>query len=111
MPKNFKYDRLAQDIQNKINSLINNEIDDLDFVTVTDVELTKDLQDAKVYVNSLMDNQEEYILKTLKNKEGFLKKEIAKSIKMRKIPNLIFKYDKSLENYNKIDKILKDDEK
>ncbi len=109
MAKNFKYERLAHDIQNKINDVINEQIDDLDFVTVTEVELTKDLQDAQIYVNSLMDGQEQYILKTLRKKEGLLKREIARSIKMRKIPNLIFKYDKSLENYNKIDKLLKDE--
>lgn len=109
MAKNFKYERLAQDIQNKINEIINNEIDDLDFVSVTEVEITKDLQDAKVYVTSLMDGQEAYIIKTLNKKEGLIKKEIAKSIKMRKIPKLLFKYDDSLENYNKIDRLLKDE--
>lgn len=109
MSTNFKYDRLASDIKNKINQVINDKVDDLDFVSVTEVELTKDLQDAKVYVNCLLDNQEDYVLNTLKRKEGFIKKEIAKSIKMRKIPNLIFKYDNSLENYNKIDSLLNDE--
>ncbi len=106
MSANYKYDRLASDIKNKINSVINDQIDDLDFVSVTDVELTKDLQDAKIYVNCLLDNQENYVLESLKRKEGFIKREIAKSIKMRKIPSLIFKYDNSLENYNKIDSLL-----
>ncbi|MFV0288877.1 MAG: 30S ribosome-binding factor RbfA [Mycoplasmatales bacterium] len=109
MAQNFKYERLAQDIQNKINEVINNQIDELDFVSVTEVELTKDLQDAKVYVTSLMDGQEDYILKTLTKKEGLIKKVIAKSIQMRKIPKLIFKYDNSLANYNKIDRLLNDE--
>ncbi len=109
MSANYKYDRLASDIKNKINSIINDQIDDLDFVSVTEVELTKDLQDAKVYVNCLLDNQENYVIESLKRKEGFIKKEIAKSIKMRKIPSLIFKYDNSLENYNKIDSLLSDE--
>ncbi len=109
MSANYKYDRLASDIKNKINSVINDQIDDLDFVSVTEVELTKDLQDAKVYVNCLLDNQENYVIESLKRKEGFIKREIAKSIKMRKIPSLIFKYDNSLENYNKIDSLLSDE--
>ncbi len=109
MSTNYKYDRLASDMKNKINSVINDQIDDLDFVSVTEVELTKDLQDAKVYVNCLLDNQEKYVLESLRKKEGFIKREIAKSIKIRKIPSLIFKYDNSLENYNKIDSLLSDE--
>lgn len=104
---NIKYDRIAMQLKNKINEIINQKIDDLEFVTVIDLEITKDLQDAKVYINSLMDNQEEYIIKTLEKKEKFIKKELSQSIEIRKIPNLIFKYDNSLDNYNKIDKILK----
>lgn len=106
MAENFKYNRIAQEMKDKINKIINDDIDDLDFVSVVDVELTKDLQDAKVFVQSLSSDQEEYVLKVLRKKEGFIKKQIALSMKIRKIPALIFKYDHSLENYNKIDSIL-----
>ncbi len=101
MSKNFKYDRLAHDIQHKINQIINDDIDDLDFVTVLEVELTKDLQDAKVYVNCLLDNQEEYVLKTLQKREKFIKRaemeeeeEMKKNIeKKRKRSLLTFPYN------------------
>ncbi len=103
---NFKYDRLAEDIKMKLNIIINDRFDDLDFVTVVDVELTKDLGDAKVFVQCLTDSSEEYVIRTLNSKKGYLKREIAKQVKMRKVPNLIFKYDHSLQNYNRIDDLL-----
>ncbi len=109
MAENYKYFRLANDIKNKINEIIDNDIDELDFVSVTNVELTKDLQDAKIFVQSLSSSQEDYVIKVLQKKEGFIKKKLAQSVEMRKIPSLIFKYDHSLDNYNKIDDILKDE--
>ncbi len=103
---NFKYDRLAEDLKMKLNQIINDRFDDLNFVTVVDVELTKDLGDAKIYVQCLTDGSEEYVIKYLNSKKGYLKREIAKQVKMRQVPNLIFKYDHSLQNYNRIDELL-----
>lgn len=103
---NFKYDRLAEDLKMKLNHIINDRFDDLNYVTVVDVELTKDLGDAKVYVQCLTDGSEEFVIKYLNSKKGYLKREIANQVKMRKVPNLIFKYDHSLQNYNRIDELL-----
>lgn len=103
---NFKYDRLAEELKMKLNQIISERFDDLNFVTVVDVELTKDLGDAKIYVQCLTDGSEDYVISYLNGKKGFLKREIAKQVKIRKVPNLIFKYDHSLQNYNRIDQLL-----
>ncbi len=103
---NFKYDRLSEDLKMELNKIINDRFDDLNFVTVIDVELTKDLGDAKIYVQCLTDGSEQFVIQYLTRKSGYLKRECAKKIKMRKMPNLIFKYDHSLQNYNKIDALL-----
>ncbi len=108
MKRNFKYDRLAEDIKLLINDVVNDEIDDLEFVTVVDVELTKDLGDAKVFVQCLNSEDEEEVLYTLNRAKGYIKKRLAEEVKMRRIPNLIFRYDHSLDNYNNIDNLLKD---
>ncbi len=104
--KNFKYERLAESIKLEINNLINNEIDDLDFVTIVDVELTKDLGDVKIYFQCLDSKDEHKTLKTFEKKKGFIKKRLAQEIQMRRVPELIFKYDHSLDNYNRIDELL-----
>lgn len=109
MKKNFKYDRLAEDIKKKINEIIDTEIDELDFVTVTDVELTKDLGDAKVYITALDSSSKEYALETLSKREKMIRKLLAEGVQMRRVPNLIFKYDSTLDNYNRIENILKNE--
>ncbi len=108
MKKNFKYDRLAEDIKLLINDVVNDEIDDLDFVTVVDVELTKDLGDAKIYVQCLNTEDEDEVIYQLNQAKGYIKKRLAEEVKMRRIPNLIFKYDHSLDNYNHVNDLLSD---
>lgn len=104
--KNFKYDRLAEDIKLVINDVVNDELDDLEFVTVVDVELTKDLGDAKVYVQCLNTDEEEEVIYQLNQVKGYIRKRIAQEVQMRRIPDLIFKYDHSLDNYNHINSLL-----
>lgn len=106
--KNFKYDRLAEEIKVAITDIINEEIDSINFVTIVEVELTKDLGDAKIYFQCLIDSEEEQTTKKLDKMNKYIRKRLAETVKMRQVPNLIFKYDHSLENYNKIDSILSD---
>lgn len=103
---NYKYIRIAQKIKEFLGEIFAQEIDELEFVSITDIVITKDLGDAKIYVQSLLNDDEEKILMLLKEKTPYLKKRLADEIKMRKIPNLIFKIDNSLENYNKIDNLI-----
>jgi len=107
MKKNFKYDRLSEEIKMKISIIINEEIESINFVTITDVELTKDLGDAKIYFQCLNDSEEKKTLEKLEKMNKFIRKRIAESVKMRKVPELIFKYDHSLTNFNKIEELLK----
>ncbi len=109
MKTNFKYDRLAEDIKEVLTKTINEEIDGCEYLSITHVTLTKDLGDAKVYFQLLDDADIDYVLEELKHNQQILKASIADNIKIRKIPNLIFKYDETLDNYNRIDSILKDE--
>ncbi len=104
--QNFKYDRLAESIKFTINNIINEEIDKLNFVSVIEVELTKDLGDAKIYIQCLDDSEIEYSLEILSKLNKFIKKRLAEEVQMRRIPNLIFKYDYSLDNYNHIEELI-----
>ena len=77
------------------------------FVTVTHVNLTGDLSYCKVMV-SVMGGEEktDEIIGVLQKAEGFFKKKINARIKMRKMPEIIFIADNSLDYYEKIDKII-----
>jgi len=117
MPKEFtRTHRLSQQLQREIAVLIQNEIKDprINFITVQDVVVSKDLSIAKIYVSSL-DNTEsvEVILEVLTKASGFLRRALGKSLSLRKIPELRFFYDdtivKARELSDLIDKAIKDD--
>lgn len=110
MPANYKYPRLAVDIKEVLTQAINDDIEGCEYVSITEVELTKDLGDAKIYFQTLDDNSN-HITDILNKNKSFLKSVIADNIKIRRIPNLIFKYDNSLDNYNHIDNLLNDSKK
>lgn len=109
MKTNFKYERIAEDIKEILTKTLNEEVDGCEYVSITDVIITKDMCDAKIYFQ-VLDNQDlDYIQEQIKENTYILKDSIATNLKIRKIPNLIFKYDDCLDNYNKIDKLLSEE--
>lgn len=107
---NHNLGRLTEDIKREISSAMTQLTDKRiseGFVTVTHVDLTSDLSYCKVMV-SVMGGEEktDEIIKILQKAEGFFKKKINARIKMRKMPEIIFIADNSLDYYEKIDKII-----
>ncbi len=78
-------------------------------ITVTKVDITKDLRHAKVYV-SVIGNAEAKAetLKAIQSASGFIGVHAAKKVVMRYFPELHFKLDDSLDQHMKIDSILKE---
>ena len=107
---NHNLGRLTEDIKREISASMTQLTDKRiseGFVTVTHVDLTSDLSYCKVMV-SVMGGEEktDEIIKILQKAEGFFKKKINARIKMRKMPEIIFIADNSLDYYEKIDKII-----
>lgn len=75
-------------------------------VTITHVKLSPDLQVASVYYRVYEDDKIEPALAGLENCKGFLRKILADKVRLRRIPNLRFFYDESIEHGSKIEKIL-----
>ena len=76
-------------------------------VTVTDVEITNDLSYCKVYVSALGGGEKtREAVEALQKAEGFFKKRINARIKMRKMPEITFIADNSLDYYEKISNII-----
>ena len=75
-------------------------------VSVTDVEVTSDLSYAYIYV-SILGGDEESTLQGLRNAESYIRREIGKSIKIRHIPQIIFKVDDSLLKGMYMDSLIK----
>ena len=75
-------------------------------VSVTDVEVTSDLSYAYIYV-SILGGDEESTLQGLRNAESYIRREIGRSIKIRHIPQIIFKVDDSLLKGMYMDSLIK----
>lgn len=101
---------IESQLQRLISQFIINELRDskVGFVTITQVTTSKDLDLAKVYFN-VLGNEEKIRAtgETLNKAKGLIKSYCAKQITIRKMPDLRFEYDASLENGNKIEMILK----
>lgn len=105
-----KVDRMDQTLQREISKILQFEVKNpkLGFVTVTDVQCTNDLSQAKVYVSFLgKQEKNDAGMKILNQSKGFIRSAVAKKIKIRKMPELIFIQDTSLEQGNKIESIIK----
>jgi len=75
-------------------------------ITVTEVRITNDLSFMTVYYTCLIDKEREACAETLERSKGYLRSELAKRLKARKMPSLIFKYDTALEYGNHINEVL-----
>jgi ribosome-binding factor A len=76
-------------------------------VTITDVEVSKDLSHAKIFYTVFGEEQEIKDTQTgLQNAAGFLRRELGRVLKVRITPNLHFFYDDTQLRGNKIDQLI-----
>lgn len=109
MSNQLRIEKLQELIKQETSKMLLYDIKDprIGFVTVTDVEMTGDLREAKIYV-SIMGNDEQIkdTMDGLKSALGFVRREIGKRIRLRFTPEISFAPDKSLDYSEHIQKIL-----
>lgn len=101
--------RIGEEIRKIVSTILINGIKDPrinSMVSVTDVEVTNDLSYAYIYV-SILGGNEESTLEGLRNAESYIRREIGRSIKIRHIPQIIFKVDDSLIKGMYMDSLIK----
>lgn len=108
---NFRQGRLGQEILKRVNQILHEEIRDprVDGVTITDVEVTGDLQQAKIFYSTLDDSEgkKESTQAGLDQASGLIRKELGKYLTTYHTPELLFRRDESLEYGSRIDELLK----
>lgn len=110
----LKQERLEMILQREISNILQFELKNpkLGFVTVTDVQVSRDLSIAKVYISFLgKQERNDAGLRVLEHSKGYIRSNVAKKLTIRKMPELVFIQDKSLEQGNRIEGILKNIEK
>ena len=79
------------------------------FVTVTEVRVSKDLRNAKVFVSVYGDESaKESTLEGLRSGKGFMRTELGRRIRLRVVPDLVFILDSSMERRAHIDRLLQE---
>jgi ribosome-binding factor A len=104
-----RVNRVGEQMKKELGDIISRKIKDprIGFVTVTDVQVTGDLQQAKVYISVLGDEQQrEDTLKGLAKAKGFIRTEIGQRIRLRKTPELIFEFDETMAYGNRINSLI-----
>ena len=104
----IKIDRLNNSFVEQISMILRTEIKDerINFVTVTSASITNDLYYAKVYVTVLNDSERDNIIKLLNKASNFIERELSHRIQIRRMPNITFVYDESIEYANNIENII-----
>lgn len=107
----MRANRVGEQMKKELSEIISRKLKDprIGFVTVTDVEVTGDLQQATVYISVLgNDAEKEQTLLGLSKSKGFIRSEIGQRIRLRKTPELSFEIDSSVAYGNRIDSLLRD---
>ncbi|MDG2953343.1 30S ribosome-binding factor RbfA [Bisgaard Taxon 10/6] len=112
-------DRVAQELQKEVAIILQREVKDprIGMVTVSDVEVSRDLAYAKIFVTFLFDNDPEAIkqgMKGLEKASPYIRSLLGKAMRLRIVPELRFVYDESLVEgmrmSNLVSSVIKNDE-
>lgn len=108
-----RQNRLGRQLQKDIGDVFQRFANDIypgAMITVTKVRLTGDLSIARVYLSVFAVKDKSDVLETVRAKSNLIKNELAKKIKnqVRKIPELEFYEDDSLDYIENIDQLLKE---
>ncbi|MDR5658219.1 30S ribosome-binding factor RbfA [Serpentinicella sp. ANB-PHB4] len=93
--------RLNEEIKKSVSLIIRNSLKDpriSSMTSITSVEATRDLRYATIYISILgTEREKRETLDGLKKSAGFVRREIGKHIKIRYVPEIIFKLDESIQ--------------
>ena len=94
-----RQDRVKEQIMRELAELVRRGLKDprAGFITINDVEVTRDYSHATVYYTVLDDATRDVTAEALEHAKGFLRSELSRRITVFRVPELHFEYDHSLE--------------
>lgn len=110
-PERVRPDRVAEQIRMDAADILQNDIKDprVRLVTVTRVQLTRDLSSAKLYVSVLGDeNERSRVMKALEGATRYVRRRLAERLRLRSAPEIRFVYDPSVEYGIRLEKLLQE---
>lgn len=98
-------------LKEEISRLLRDEVKDsrIGIVTVTDVETSPDLKNAKVYVQMVGDeDRKEEALEGLNSAAGFIRSRLGRELRIRRVPEFNFVLDRTMERAARIEELLRE---
>jgi ribosome-binding factor A len=111
MPSGSRPSRIGDQLRVELSDLIARSLHDpgIGFLTITHVKVTPDLQMARVYYTTLGDEQaRRESRRALERAAPFLRRQIGGRLRLRRVPQLEFFFDESIERGDRIERILQD---
>jgi len=109
MSQGSRPDRVADQVRSELAILLAREVRDpgIGFVTMTRVQLTPELQQARVYYTALGDEKERRsTARALERAAPFLRRQIGSRLRLKRVPELRFVYDESIAGQDRIEQLL-----
>ena len=103
-------DRVSAQLRRELGTLVRDAVSEhgLPSVSVSDVEVTRDMAHAKVFVTALQSERSAAAVKGLQAVAPEIRYRLARAVKMRHVPELHFHYDDSVDRGERIDNLLRD---
>lgn len=110
MHNNFHHDRTQQNMLIILCNTLKEEIYDpiVKLATFTDIRLTNDYSQATIFVDTYDRSKIDEVVEMCKKAQGVFKTALAKQLAIRKIPELIFEKDRSIDQSIEVEKLIKE---
>jgi ribosome-binding factor A len=112
MAQGHRPDRVGEQIRDELSALLSRGVvhdPGIGFITLTRVQVSPDLQLARVFYTSLGDPKaRRETEKALDRATPFLRRQIGSALRLRRVPELEFRFDQSIEQQDRIEQILRD---
>ena len=107
----YRPDRVKAAIRQEVSNILQRDLKDprLGFATVTDVDISGDLQHVKIYVSILGEEESRTeTMEALESAKGYIRSEIGRRVPLRLTPEITFEYDESIERGARILKLIEE---
>ena len=111
MPQGSRASRVGDQIRAELAELLTREVHDpgIGFLTITHVKVSPDLQQARAFYTTIGDaNARKESARALERAAPFLRRHIGRRLNLKRVPELTFTFDESVEKNDRIQKILQE---
>jgi ribosome-binding factor A len=111
MAKGYRPDRVGDQLRAELGTLLAREVHDpgIGFITLTRVNVSPDLQSARVYYTIIGDDRARLgTAQALERVAPFLRRELGRRLRLKRAPRLVFVFDESVGGQDRIERLLQE---